>query len=197
MISIVRLTIKQGEFTNKTQLCDLAKGLFENQYLPAVADQSLLDIYIKQTNPIYTCVPRTASKASFLWGDAQEFEVVIETFPGGDLLRVTEGVVNRLNTRLLQIGYKLEFEILIQSSQDGNSYITGERMSISRHILNEIQSSLIFLVIGICIMIIAFIFLNSYFEESIAACISLTLLIAWQTYKAWSEARTRLINWKL
>lgn len=197
MIGIIRISIIRGELTGEEHLRNIASSLFVPENIPPLLTGGQgLERYIRDMTPVYTCVPRAASRASFIWSDAQEFEIVVETLPQGNLIDVTEGMVSRIVTRFKQLNIKSRIRVILQSSSDTQTYMIGEEKSRRSYLWERIHDTVIALVIAVIIALVSKAWFPSYSEESQAACLSLTLLAIYQGWRGWAEAKNRILHWR-
>lgn len=201
MIAIIHVTLTRGEFSSRGQLKEMAASIY-----PPVEDPSLqnniapgLQSYVSSlaSESVYSCVPRPASQALYLWLNAREFEVVIETFHHGHLLRSAESTVRSIDRRLNQLDKTAEVNITLQSPGDAQTYITGNHLSIWGHLWDRLKGNVVALIIGIIIAIIAKIWLTDYFDDAIAGIISLLLFSLWEGYVILNKAQKNSLDWRI
>jgi hypothetical protein len=198
MIGIIRVVLTKGELNGEEQLRGIAASLYPNE-LQLDQSQATQGIqrYITDLTSTYTCIPRNASRASFLWLDAQEFEIVVETFYQGNLIYSVEGIVRRLSQRLKQLGVNADITVRLQASGDARTYIVGDTSSISAYLWGKLRDNLVAISVAVLIIIIAKIWFQDFYHEAIVGLISLVLLSLWQAYRAWKMAQNREVHWRI
>lgn len=200
MISIIRVTLTKGQFTNRSHLRGWARSMYPGQSVPVQqqhrAVRAMSYCSQLQSPSAYVCTPRPASQAFFLPINDREFEVVIETFHQGHLLLCSESVVQVLQRRLAQSDMKARMEVSVQYPHDGQVYIRGEPSSIWSRLWKRQKENLALLFAAVVVAIIASFWLTAYLEEAVAVTIGLVLCILLQTFLLCAEEKGKAIRWR-
>jgi hypothetical protein len=197
VIAVIRVSVERGEIVDANHLRNLAEDVFRH-VPPAQRGQGATRYIGEMADAVaYSCIPRPGSEAYFLWLEPREFEVVIETFHQGDLLRSSESVVHALKRRLKQVDMAGEFEVRLQAVGDDRVYISGKPNSLIWCLWDGLKDHFVFVGIGAILLIVAKVWLNDYLQEAIATLITLVLVMFWQGFRIWLESRNRSINWRI
>jgi hypothetical protein len=200
MVAFIHVTLLKGTFTSKQHLRDVMATIFQNEApsdrLPHVqgVQRYIADILI---HSIYSCIPRLASQAWFLWLTERKFLVVVQTFYQGNLLQSAEGFIRALLPRLKQLDFVTEFHISLQSPWDAQTYISGEPNLMSSRLWEGLKDNLAGLFVGIIVAIIAKFWLRDYYQEAIAVFIGLSLFSLWEFFSIWRAVRKQPIYWSI
>jgi len=199
MIAVVHFTLKRGSFTSRQHLHDAMASIFQNEEsVKHLGRAEGIQRYIADivNGSVYTCVPNPASQAAFLWLTDREFEIVIETFFQGHLLRYTENVVRTVVHRFEQLDLPTEFYIST-FSVDNQSYICGESHFLVARMWDGLKDNIAALVVSMIVVIIAKLWLVQYYQEAIAIVIGLSFLSVWELLYIWWTVHRQLISWKV
>lgn len=197
MISIILVTITKGEITTKDHLLGLVENVFQNRLAQPRAQSANSYINEMARAIAYSCSPRPASEAYFLWISPQEFEIVIETFYQGNLIYSTETIIKALKRRLKQADITCKYEIRLQEIADGRTYISGKPISQFIFLWEGIKEHIVSVFIAIILTIVAKIWLTNYFEEALAGVIGLLLFAAWKFLAILFDIRNKSIDWRI
>ena len=121
MIGIIKVLLTKGSLS-ANQLHALASGTGLQEEDPSQVQraqevQKYIAPIIKRA--VYICVPHAGAQASFIHMNKMEFEVVIQTFKYGNLLRAAESIDRALRRRLKL--HKLKADIHIELNAIGDA----------------------------------------------------------------------------
>lgn len=198
MIAIIRVTLTHGELNGQDQLQGIAANLYPNEALPEQYRHAYgIQRYIVDLPSVYICIPRNASRASFVWGDAQEFEIVVETVYQGNLMHSAEGIVRRLTQRLDQLGMKTKIVVYLQSTGDAREYMVGETGTVLGYLWDKMRDNVIAILVALLGVIMAKVWFQDFYQEAVVSLVTLILLSLWQAYRAWQMGRNRSVYWRI
>jgi hypothetical protein len=196
MIGFITVTISKGEVINGEQLRGLAQGLYPTE---AASDgqhhSSDVQRYINDLPSVYTCIPRNASRATFLWQGAQSFEVVVEAQIEGRLIATVEGIVRSLRGRLPKAGITAEIRVELKDATDWRTYLDGEPATKTSHFWRVLQPNAVAISIAVIIAVIARFWLTQYYEEAIASIIALGLFTIYTLFAARNDLKHGPVHW--
>jgi len=196
MFGIIRVNLIGCELTGEQHLHQIATEFQAEIGTPRSTSKGLRD-YISKLTPVYVSVPRTSSRASFVWGDVQGFEIIVETSAGANMISIIEAIENRLSTRMKQLGLGGDITASISSSEDMHSYIFARRASLVSLIWADVQEAIIALVIAIVLAILAKQYFPTYVEEALANCVGFFILSSYLAIKSVVLNRGRRLQWSL
>lgn len=190
MIAIIRVTLNRGEFASGKDLHNVVASLFHHRVsLRQERRARGVQGYVADMGSasVYTCVPRPGSQALFLWVNAREFEIIIETFHHGHLFRSSETVVSALRRRLRELNMKAGMDVSLDAPGDAQTYLKGKPSALLSCLWDEIKDNIVALIIGVILVIIVSKWLTQYYDECIGGIISLILFSIWKVYLVWDE----------
>jgi hypothetical protein len=196
MIGFIAVTLRRGQLVNREQLRGMVANLFPEAAPKEFEHRtSSVQRYIDDLPSVYTCIPRNASRASFLWQDTQAFEVVVEATIEGNLIATIEAIVRQLIGKLKQVGVDAEIRIVLKGSADWRVYLEGEPISKAAHIWRRLKPNIVAIGIAVIVAIIAKIWLKDYYPESIASIIALSLFALYTLYSVLGETVQGGVHW--
>lgn len=200
MLSFTHVMLTQGEFKTQDHLRDFAKHIVPIEAPPiremhAPSTEGYVANLFKFST--YTGDLGPGAQVLFLWINAQNFDVVLVTFPGGNLLRCSETIERALSRRLKQLDMNAEVDIDLLAPRDFQVYVNGKQNLIRQRLWDGLRNNVAAFLVGVIIAIISKIWLTQFFEEAIASLISLLLFTTWEAYIIWDQARTRNIHWRI
>ncbi len=200
MIAIICVILTRGEFATGNHLRNVVAGIFHHE-VPHGKQRRARGVQSytadMTTASVYSCIPRPGSQALFLWVNAKEFEIIIETFHHGHLFRSSETVVNALRRLLKELDLKAGMEVSLDAPGDAQTYLKGKPSAFLSCTWDELKDNIVALIIGVILVIIAGKWLPQYYEECIGAIISLILFSIWKVYLVWDETRKHPVYWRL
>lgn len=197
MIAVIHVALTRGLIMSREQLRDVITAIFQHEVPPTHRQRAegkqryIADILGAQ---VYTCIPLPNSEASFLWLTEREFEIVIETFHQGHLLRSVKSILRTLDPRLKQFDFKAEYYISTLTG-DAQTYISGQASSLASRIIDGLKDNFVGLIVAIFLLILAAIWLDQYYQEAVAVVISFALFSIGETLYICLKARTKKIQW--
>lgn len=200
MIAIIRITLTRGEFASGNHLRNVVSSIFHHEVPHGKQRRARgMQSYISDmaVASVFSCIPRPGSQALFLWVNAREFEIIIETFHHGHLFRSSETVVSVLRHRLKELDMKAGMEVSLDAPGDAQTYLKGKPSTLLPCLWDELKDNIVALIIGVIVVIIANKWLPQYYEECIGAIISLILFSIWKVYLVWDETRKHPVYWRL
>jgi hypothetical protein len=196
MIGFITVTISKGELVNREQLRGLAHGLYPAEAArDAQHHSSNVQRYIDDLPSVYTCIPRNASRATFLWQDVQTFEVVVEAQFEGRLITTVEGLMRRLADRLPQVGITADIRVALKDATDWRTYLDGEMVTKTAHLWRVLKPNVVAIGIAFIVAVVARFWLMQYYEEAIASIITLGLFTVYNIFAARNELTHRFVRW--
>lgn len=200
MVVFIHVTLLRGTFQQKKQLRDLVATIFQNDV--SIKRQSRADgvqKYIADIlrDSIYSCIPRPASQAWFLWLTELEFLIVVETFYQGNLLLTSEGILKALIHRFKKLKFNLEYHISLQSPRDAQTYVTGLPNSLIARLKESLKDNIAWLLIAFIIVVIADRWWPEYYHEALAGLIGLSLFSLWEFISVWIDVHKHPIHWSI
>lgn len=198
MIGVIQVVLKRGELVGSAHLRELASNMYAEE-LAEIHRRNAPGLmrYLDNLESTYTCAPRNAAKAMFIWNDTREFEIVVETSVQGNLLRCIEGITRTLKRDLERVDMQAKMKIDLRGIGDAQTYIIGERKSPREYIWNKLSDNIVALLLSVIAIIIARIWFPDYLGEAIISMITLILFTAWQAYKAKQVTADKEIYWRL
>jgi hypothetical protein len=197
MYASIQVTISRGHLANPQHLVSIARAVSKNVVMPRTSGGPLS--YVEQMVPdcTYACAPLRGSLAVFDYEGFQHFSVVIETVTSGNLIRISENVVDKVLSHLARDNMEADIEVLVWSPLDQQAYIVGNPQSVWMVVGERLTEFGVFLVFGVIMAIVARIWLEQYFQESLAGLLYLTLVTGWKMFQGWNEVRRRPIRWRV
>lgn len=187
-VSLTRETLRrfaQDIYPVEVSLAQDGRGEGIRRYLGQVLDRS-----------VYTCDPGSAAQASFLLNSPRSFEIVIETFYQGNLLNASEDIIYALMPYLRQQSIKAEIMIFCKAN-DAQNYVIGRVNTFFQYMRDEMKDGLMNLLIGVCLIILAHLWLKQYFQEAIAICVGLTLSVFLKMLSFFVVHQKQPIRWSV
>jgi hypothetical protein len=200
MIAIISVKISRGDLSNRDHLHDLANSIYRQQISPP-SYSSLRGLHDRLATMLnasaYICIPHPGSFAAFMYLNAREFEIVIETSNQGHLIRSSESVMRELRRHLKQKGMEADIEVSLSEPNDNQIYINGAPTSLLESLLSALKYKVAAVVIYLIIIYIAKGWLDQYFQEAIATLIGFLLFTLWDVITIISGGNKKVINWRI
>lgn len=200
MISIIHVTLTRGEFTTPDHLRSWIQDVYSFESPLHLQDRAARgrDYCAELASPsVFACTPLPCSHAFFLYLNDREFEVVIETFYQGNLLRSSESVVQALNRRLAQGEMEAKTDLSLQYPEDAQTYMSGVPGQLVSRVWRRLRSSVGALLASALLILIAGLWLPTYVPEAIAVLIGATFITVWQLFGILSQTRGEVVDWRI
>lgn len=146
---------------------------------------------------VHTGVPNPGARAMFIWNNQHTFEVVLETFHNGNLLKSSEIVVLALQRYLRSAKEDFQIHLELRAPLDAQTYLRGQPNSPWSRLWEELQGDIRLLLIAIVLVVIAKLWLDQYFQESIAVAIGVLLSTVSKAPPIYTSARKRGLHWRI
>ncbi len=200
MIAIIRVTLTRGEFASGNHLRNVVASIFQHE-VPHGKQRRARGVQSYTADmaaaSVFSCIPRPGSQALFLWVNAREFEIIIETFHHGHLFRSSETVVSALRRCLKELDMKAAMDVSLNAPGDAQTYLKGKPSALLLCLWDELKDNVAALIIGAILVIIVSKWLLQYYEECIGGIIYLILFSIWKVYRVWDETREHSVYWRL
>lgn len=199
MIAVIQVKMNQGVSLDKELLRKFAGDIYPIEVpLPQDSKVENLRQYVNQLHDrsAYICDPDVATKASFLLINSMTFEIVIETFYQGHLIKAAEGILHVLKPYLKRQNIVAEIIVFCKAG-DAQIYITGRLNSFFGYLRDEMKEIFFNLVAAIVLLIVAKAWLDQYFQEAIAVCIGLSLSVFIKILSFFMTRFKKNIHWSV
>lgn len=202
LVTSIHVRLTKGKFASQNQLHGLIKKAFPREISPRTKRRRAAGIrqYIADMSSvcIFTCIPCPGTLASFLWLNDRMCEIVIETFPNGNLLESAGLVVGTVCEKLKVYNLKARFNITVHSLDDSQIYMLGNQNTMGARFRNEFKDNLVGLFIAGLLVIIAKLWLTDFYDDARAALITLLCFSLWEFYdKVLKGKRSQPIVWRV
>ncbi|MDI4633841.1 hypothetical protein J7U46_12350 [Pelomonas sp. V22] len=186
----------------KTSLAKPALQEMASQAFPAPAAgnraahsklQSLTDRF--RVMAVYDCAPCRDAQALFLWSNESNFEIIVESEPGGDLRIALGNVVSQLQNTMKGKGMKGEWSISLKSLSDDQTYITGRPYRGWVDVFTAIWPEFLAFIVGVLLIFASKQWFPGYLEEAKAVSLAYLLLLLAKTAIELTKRPTDSIIW--
>ncbi len=200
MISVISVTLTRGELSRSSHLHDLA-DLIYSQQVPLQPNNSSQGLQTRVSSmvhaSVYTCVPQPGSQAAFMYLNARQFEIIIETSNQGHLIRSSESVVRELRHQLSHKGMKADIDVSFLEPNDNQTYINGTPTSLPERLWSELKFKIVAVVIYFIMIGISSIWLVQFFQEAVAVLIGFLLFTLWDIIVIIARGRKQSVEWRI
>lgn len=196
-LASIKVVLTLGEFSQESHLYDFANTLYGKKQIQYKDDERTDFKSLIYKTSIFTCGPCAGVEAFFQSAGVKEFEVLILTGSRGNMFEATETVVRAIYHELKRTEKKASITVRIKDYEDDQTYIIGRIVTQWAFIWQALFPQISATIVALLLIPISWKWLDSYFQESIAAFITALIMFTMALHKTWGEAKgITNIHWR-